>query len=160
MWSRNNPAAGLIGHLSCSPFTSSAACQGLWPYHPPRWFRKNPFRPLWLAELQPIHRAQRQAISSLKLKAKRHNRLGVIPGESRSGANCKVCSNHPQHGPRGSLTKLSSRTPGPFQRPGASQKSTCHSGPRSQRRCCLYSCSLHIHANFKSNTRFLCCFNS
>lgn len=112
--SRNNPAAGLIAHLSRYPFPSSAACQGLRPYHPPHWFRKNLFRTLWLPKLRPIHRAQQQTIPSLRLTAKRHNHLEVIPAERPSGSNCQVCSNHPQRGPRGSLTKLGPRTPGPL----------------------------------------------
>lgn len=117
----NVSTPGLIVHLSCSLFPSSAACQGLWPYHPPHWFRKNPFRPLWREKLLSICRTQQQTISSLTLTAKRHNQLGVIPVERPSGLNCQVCSNH-RRGPCGCLTKLSLKTLGPSQRgPGLSQ---------------------------------------
>ncbi|KAK2893799.1 hypothetical protein Q8A73_016283 [Channa argus] len=76
----------------------------------------------------PIHRTQQQTISSLSLTAKRHNQLGVIPAERTSSSNC-------QHGPRGSLTKLSLKTPGPSERPRASRKPRCHRSIYSEPRC-------------------------
>ncbi|XP_028455442.1 uncharacterized protein LOC114569654 isoform X2 [Perca flavescens] len=45
--------------------------------------------PLWLPKPRPICRAQQQTISSLRLTAKRHNQLEVIPEERPSGSNCQ-----------------------------------------------------------------------
>lgn len=79
----------------------------------------------------------------------------MIPAEHPSGSNCQVCSNHPRRGPRGprgSLTKLSLRTPGPSERPGASRKPACHSSIYCQQRCCLCICILSTHASFPPET--------
>lgn len=106
-----------------------------------------------LQKPRPIRRAQRQTISDLRLTAKRHNHLGVIPAERPSGSNFQVCSNHARRGPRGPLTKLSS---GPSETPGG-PRGNLHVPAEHTEMLHLYLHSLHAR---KPSEALMCAANS